>query len=483
MTNSFAPWVDLAWFPIVMALVWTLGARRAAPIAILGAYLFLPPHAQLGFLQPLMVEKRTIAGPAFLLAVLIFDRRSLLQFRPSWLDLPIVAYVFCPLVGLAWHRFDQVGGSIDQAWLLLNEWAIPYLIARVYFGDADGPRRLAGAIVVGGLIYVPICWYESAVGPGLYISGLVYGTGYHEGMVFRMGGYRPEGFLSNGIELATWMALTTVMAAWLGLSFSGYRLFGLPGWCTWIVAAVLGATTLLCRGVYGYAELAIGLVATAFTLGLRTKALLVVLLLLPPAYLVTRTTHVWSGQEMREIARRADKEGTISIRLDSEDRVVSEVVGHDLAFGFGGRAPYWEVDSWWAVELRTGGVIGLVAWLLAFLFSVMLVIFRSRRRFPARSVEVGLALLVLIIMIHSLHNTSVFAALPLIGGALVSSILAGGPTVRVASKKPTSPSGGGPKVSIPLIVTVVVLALFEILGRLPRSPRIEAPESKVEVKP
>ena len=48
-------------------------------------------------------------------------------------------------------------------------------------------------------------------------------------MVDRLGGWRPEGFLGNGLELAAWMALTTVMAAWLWLRGPGGP-FGLPSW-------------------------------------------------------------------------------------------------------------------------------------------------------------------------------------------------------------------------------------------------------------
>src|SRR5947199_128189 len=80
-----------------------------------------------------------------------------------------------------------------------------------------GPRRLSIAVVVAGLLSIPICVFEAALGPKWYLNGLVYGIAAHEQVAQRLGGWRPEGFLNHGLELATWMALATVLAFWLWL--------------------------------------------------------------------------------------------------------------------------------------------------------------------------------------------------------------------------------------------------------------------------
>jgi hypothetical protein len=475
MYNQIAPWVVLSWFPIVLVLVRVLGPRRAAAIAILGGYLFLPRFARWEILGTITIEKRHVPGLAFLAAVLLFDRRTLLKARPSWFDLPMLAFAVAPLIGCVAHRFDQPGASADQSFLILAQWAIPYAIGRLYFDDGDGPLRLAGAIAIGGLVYVPICWFETLAGPRWYVSGLFYNIQYYHDMVERLGGYRPEGFLGNGLELAAWMALTTVMAAWLWLSKSGWRPFGLPTWTSAIAALALGATTVACRGVFGYAVLAIGLIAAVVTAAFRTKVLLMVLMLVPPAYIVARATGTWDGRQMSEIARLSHREGTINVRLDAENQLAGETIARDVLFGFGGRAPYWVADSWWVTAFKGGGLVGMIAQYAAFLGPAALVIFDRRRRFPPRSVETGLALFVVVHMIDSLLNTAPIAATPLIGGTLVASYLAGGtrPSRPPGASRGRSEAAGGrrPTASVPIAfaATLVVLAVLEVVGRLPRS--------------
>lgn len=469
--SRIAPWVVLSWFPIALVLVRVLGPRRAAAIVLLGGYLFLPRFAHWDIFGTITIEKRHVPGLAFLAAVLLLDRRTFLKFRPSWLDLPMLVFTVAPLIGCVAHRFDQLGASADQAFLILAEWAIPYAIGRLYFDDGDGPLRLAGAIALGGLVYVPICWFETTAGPAWYLSGLLYEIQHYEGMVGRLGGYRPEGFLGNGLELAAWMALTTVMATWLWLSKSGWRPLSLPPWVGSIVALILGATTIACRGVFGYGTLAIGLASTFVTIALRTRVLLMALVLLPPFYILARSTGVWDGHQMIQIARLAHKANTIEFRLASENRFVNETVARDLLFGFGGRAPYWTADSWWVTAFKGGGLVGLVAQYAAFLLPAALVIFDRQRRFPARSVEMGLALFVVLHMIDSLLNTAPVAATPLIGGTLVASYLAGGSRPTGTNRGRSTAGARRPTAAVPwpLLVTLVVLAVLEVIGRLPRS--------------
>lgn len=74
-------------------------------------------------------------------------------------------------------------------------------------------------------------------------------------------------------------------------------------------------------------------------------------------------------------------------------------------------------------------------------------------------------LFVVVHMIDSLLNTVPIAATPLIGGMLVASYLAGG----TRTSGPTGARRPVASVPIALVVTLIVLAVVEIIGRLPRS--------------
>jgi hypothetical protein len=474
MPDRFPLWVVLSWLPAVLVLARVVGPRRAAMVAILGGYLFLPRGVRWEALGPISLEKRTIPGLSALLAVLVFDRGSLLRLRPSRLDLPMVALVLAPMAGAAARRFATLGVSVDQSWMNLTNWAVPYLIGRLYYEDADGPRRMAGSIAIGGLLYVPICWFETLAGPRWYLSGLLYGTISHGGMVERLGGFRPEGFLGNGIEVAAWMALTTVAATWLCLSRSGWRPFGLPPWTSAIAAAVLGGTTLGCRGVYGYSILAIGLPAACLTLALNTRLFLMALVLVPPVYILSRASGAWDGHEMKEWAQRSGRVGTLSMRLDQENDVLKHLAETGPVFGLGGPFPDWGIDGWWAGALKNEGYVGVIVLYAAFLIPAGLVIFGPRRRFPPRSVPVGLALLVVAHMIHNLHNNSMIVSTPMIGGTLIAAFLARRPGPSPGTRKGRGREVGegrsGRALPVALVATLIVLTAVEVLGRHSRTP-------------
>jgi hypothetical protein len=336
----------------------------------------------------------------------------------------MAAFVISPLLSTAGHRFLQARASADQAWQNLTIWAVPYLIGRLYFSDDDGPRRLSIAVVAAGLLTIPICAFEAVLGPKWYLNALIYGIPPHEQVAQRLGGWRPEGFLNSGLELATWMALTTVLACWLWLCRANWRPWRLPAWSP---ALALGLTTAACRGLYGYAILLIGVPAAVLTRMLGTRAILVALLLIPPAYLGLRISGKWQGRELRELARHAGKESTVAIRMDAEARRVGEVFDHDPILGFGGR--YYDAwsDAWWAMVLRQGGLVGLIAYLTAFLLvpaglAVLRLPLQGGWR-PTDPPAWGLAFFVILHAIDALHNTSVFPPATLLGGALVGASL------------------------------------------------------------
>jgi hypothetical protein len=458
------------------------GPRAAVPICLFAGFLLLPrgdfeqivPHVGS------WINKQTVSGLALLVGILVSDPRTLLRARPRALDIPMVAFVLLPLASFAANAFEEPWVALSVAWMNFAGWSLPYLAGRLYFGDGDGPRRLSRAIVVAGLLSTPIFAFEMIAGPRYYLSGLVYGISPRMHMVERLGGWRPEGFQSSGLEVAAWLALSATMAVWC-------RLRG--AWpsrrdVAWLPTTVLVLATIVSRGVYGYLNLALGLTTAAFTHLARSRILMIALAIVPPAYIGSRISGAWDGKALVEMLRFTGRADTVEYRLRAEEQYIKKVVDHNLAFGFGGRNSaifdWWArshlwPDGWWVNLLRSGGLVGLSAAFLAlFLFPAGLALTlpadRSGRASPA-SMAWGLALFVILHMVDSVQNMNFLNVTPLVGGSLVGLFAA-----RRSTRLLEAPAGGFEKAAgkaesrLPLLITAVVLAGVEVLGRLPRTP-------------
>ena len=108
-------------------------------------------------------------------------------------------------------------------------------------------------ILIGALIYVPLCLFEIKMSPQLH--KLVYGFQQHAFyQTKRFGGYRPMVFMQHGIMVALWMAAGTLMA--LGMMPDRKRIGGVP--MGWIVAGLF-VVTLLCKSVGAMFLLIVGM--------------------------------------------------------------------------------------------------------------------------------------------------------------------------------------------------------------------------------
>jgi hypothetical protein len=479
--------VLLAWPSVVAILFRAIGPRRAVLVGTLGGFLFLPGHQVkldlAGFAFP--VDRYNATGLALLLGSLIFDRRTLLRARPGWLDLPMAGYYLAPLIGLI---TGVPGSSTDILDVMIGRglgWVVPYAMGRIYFSQGDGPATVAVALVIAGLSYIPVCLYEEIAGPTRYLAGLIYGIPYKETMVERIGGWRPEGLLSNGLTLAAWMALTTVTATWLWLG--GWR----PGrWPGWAPALALLLTTLSCRGIYGYLILVIGIASALLTRWLRSRAILVALIVVPLLYMGLRGTGAWDGGLLVRAATFTGREGTVDWRLRAENQVIEQVLGHNPAVGFGNYIWNAKVltlwpDGAWLHALWMGGLVGLALWVTAIhALPAALALARPPGRPDGRQAAApswGLACWCILQMIDGLHNGTYSSPTALVAGTLIG----------FSSWKGAEAFGARPAASrldahrrplpIPLIVSVIILVAIEILGRFPRtsvpSPTAPAPEA------
>src|SRR5262249_19507316 len=148
----------------------------------------------------------------------------------------------------------------------------------------------------------------------------------------RLGGYRPMVFMQHGLALGMWMVTATLALAWLYWSRAVTRLTLLPG-TTPIVAAfplaALAATTVLCRSTGAMVLGAVGVVVLWLTPLLRTRLLMVALLLAPPVYVTARTVPLWTGQDLVAWVRDNLDESraqSLEFRLQNETVLVDKAL-------------------------------------------------------------------------------------------------------------------------------------------------------------
>ena len=469
-----------AWIPLSAGLFRVIGPTRASAFAVVGGLLLLPRGTAL--LGPFPFDKRTAVGLGLALGILLFDRASIARFRPRWVDLPMLAVCLVPLTGLISGPSGVGADVVDQICARLGSLLVPYAAGRIYFGVRDGPRRLAAAIVIGGLCYIPVCAYEEFAGPGRYLAGLIYGTAANEPMVRRLGGFRPEGFFEEGIELANFMAQAAVLSAslWAGRSWQFGRKLA------WVPSLALLLTSLSCRGVYGYITLAVGMGVLGATRLFRTRLFLLLLLAVPLGYMASRVSGAWDGRLLDGLAREAGREGTVAARLAAETDAIGRVMARDPAFGFG--VYLWHldgigiVDGLWVQLLLSGGLVGLVLYFTAvFLTPAALSLARPRSRptaAEATSPTWGLAAFVLLGMFDTLHNSTVASTTALVAGCLVGGFLGRPAAARPGTIANAATNSDRPAISGILAATVVILIVLEVVGRLPR-PDLTAESSTV----
>lgn len=429
-----------AWIPIVLSLFSLLSSRNAVITAFLTAWLFLPVHEyEIKFFPE--YNKMTATCLGIFCATLIFDAERILRFRPRWYDLPALVFVmvpFCSSLANGLGVYDGLSESFKQ----LVRWGLPYFLGRIYFNTHRDMRALLFGIFIGGLIYVPLCWYEIRFSPQLH--RLLYG--FHQAsfvQVLRFGGFRPMVFLEHGLMVGMWMASATLVAVDFWLTRAYRNLWGIP---MPVYASVLAVTTLFCKSTGAIFLLVIG-VATLAVIRLGARALPISLLAtLSIVYVVIRASGLWNAQPLIDVVEKAigpDRAQSLQTRIDNED-LLAEKARQRLLFGWGGwgRSRIYDeygkdisiTDSLWIIVLGQNGIVGLGSLFAMMLLPAFLLSYRlpgMAFHHPGVGATLGAALIICLWMIDNCFNAMVNPIyVVLVGG------LAGIPRVRAVRVQP-----------------------------------------------
>jgi len=364
--NSLGLLVLVGWIPATFVLMLAVPRRTALLMSVIGGCLFLPcgSHSFPG-LPDLTKPMVMCLAPG--IAAALLDPTGLLRFRPSVRDLPILGIVLCPLASSLTNGL----GSHDGLSLVFQSfitWGMPYLLGRVYFADDAGQRALAKAILIGGLLYVPLCLYEIRLSPQLHVILYGFGQADFSGNM-RYGGFRPLVFMQTGLMLGFWMSAASSVA----LGNWQLKMFQLPfalkvGWCT----IALVATTILCKsfGAIILMLIAFGTIVRAKTL--RARWIMLALVVGPQLFVFCRVAGLLDRQTISSAMdfMPSDRVESLDTRAKNEDLLVQKALQQPL-FGWGGwgrsRIVNEEgddvtiVDSIWVEILGRNGLFGLIS--------------------------------------------------------------------------------------------------------------------------
>jgi hypothetical protein len=412
----FGDIVMFAWIPVVLVLFTRFEPRQAAIIAFLGAWMFLPMAK---YPIPGMPDYTKMSATCFgiFFAAIIFDSARLAALKVQASDAPMVIWCLCPLFSSLANGLGLYDGAASVL-QLTAKWGFPYLIGRMYFGSLSSLREYAVGIVAGGLVYVPLCLYESRMSPQLH--HMLYGfTQSAFDQSFRYGGWRPMVFMEHGLMVGMWMASASLVALWLFCTGALKELRGCSmGW----LVPVLTFTAVMCRSTGAIALYIMGASVLLATRKLKSGIAILLLLSLPVGYLATRSTGIWSGDNLVRLISEnlsQDRAASIDFRFKNEN-ILSEKALQQPVFGWGGwgRARVYDAegndvsvtDGLWIIVFGQYGLVGLAA----FSSAVLLPVLRLLRLYPARqwsSPAVGpaavLAVLLVIYMIDNLLNAMI----------------------------------------------------------------------------
>jgi hypothetical protein len=436
--------VMIGWIPVVIGLFSVLKPRHAVITSFLFAWLFLP---NVEYNIHLLHNKMEITCWGIFIATAIFDMNNLAKIKLRALDIPIIIWCLCPIASSLSNGY----GIYDAMAIFLRQtatWGFPYFIGRVYFNSLEGLKELAIGIFIGGMIYVPFCLFEIRMSPKLHY--MLYG--FYQDDAFdqtrRWGGWRPMVFMTHGLMLGMWMMSASLVGIWLwamGIlkEIKGYSI-------KWMVP-VLVMTSILCKSTAAIAYLFTGTAALILSKKMQNPLFLILLVAIPLFYLPTRSTGVWTGEELVSFISEnisQERAASLKFRMDNENILVEKAIMKPL-FGWAtwGKARVYNdegkdisvTDGLWIITYGNHGLVGLISMTLAILMPVFLLL----RSYPASSwgspevaPAVALSVLLALYMVDNLLNAMVNPIFIIVAGGV-----AGLPALSAALK--SYPTGQG----------------------------------------
>ena len=451
--NALVPLTMFGWLPLVSWLFSKIQPRQAAAIAFAMAWMFLPV-ASIPLKGLPDITKVTVTCVGIFIAAWVYDRERLLNIRIMWVDIPMLLWCTCPFFSSVFNGLGAYDG-VSEAMYQSFTWGLPYIVARVYFADVQGLDTLGMVVVLGGLLYIPLCLEEMAMSPQLH--RLTYGFHQHSFLqTMRGNSFRPMVFMEHGLMVAMWMVSASMLGLWLAYAkvlpgkFSvlpyGRLILKIPFWI--LMAGLLG-TLVLMKSTGAFVLFVVGLSTLYFSIKCKTTILIWLLLCIPPSYMVARSTGIWNGENLSSaVAEKFSEERgqSLQFRFDNEKILVERALDGTF-FGWGGwnRSRVFDedgrdisiTDGLWIITLGTKGIYGLILLTVVILLPVLLLLHRSvpeqwnTKEWGSISV---MSILLLLYMIDNLLNGMVNPIFMLFNGGICGLLAQGIPEQFIETK-------------------------------------------------
>lgn len=307
--------IGFMFVPLFLASMMPL--RRAVAASLVGGYLFLPVF-RVGLSGPVELSKLTVVPLGVLVALAVYQPLWFSKPKLNWIDLPMVVWCLSPIPAvLAMDQgiYEMVAFTLHR----LITWGIPYWIGRALFSEPKHARTIVTAVFIGGLVYVPLCLFESRFSPQLhkYVYGQSQLQDYTQAM--RMGGWRPSVFLQHGLAVGLWMVASSLCGIML---FHAKLIKHLPYamGSAWAIGFILFGTVLT-RSLGALVML--GMVGGSVYLMRKYRLVipLVMITLLPSIYITLRVADIWHGEEIVQLIRNnvsSARAASLDTRLTAE---------------------------------------------------------------------------------------------------------------------------------------------------------------------
>lgn len=440
-----------SWFGVAVIIFSEFRGSRGIFICMILGWLTLP-CAELNVPVLPNISKASVTALGTIFAVMILEPRLILRLRPHWIDIPIFIYCICGIPTALSNGLgvrEGVSCVIEACFL----WGAPYLLGRAACRSLADLRFAALSIAVGAIAYVLPCFIEMRLSPHLHVW--LYGFRPLSWNAEKLGGYRPSVFMYDGLELGFWMAVGALSAYWLWRTKAIKKIWVLP-MSFWVV--VLMVTSVLCRST-GATLLTIGgIVVLEMTRRLRSSW---------PFVLLTMSIFIYMGLRINdvpfdfasELAAKfsAERAQSLQFRLDNEDILIDKAMQRPLlGWGRFGRNRVYNdegrdisiTDGLWVLLLGVFGVVGLGAFLGAFLIPSVALIVRLRKlRIPSALAGAPqvIAMIMILYMLDSLLNGMENVVYPLCAGALSSLMTVSSARIRREVSASQAPAIGKPQ--------------------------------------
>lgn len=414
--SPLVPITMFGWIPVVIGLFSQFKPRHAVIISFITAWLFLP-IAEYPLPGMPNYTKMSATCWGIFIAALLFDNRTILSFKPSWWDLPIMAWCLCPLCSSLSNGLGIYDG-VATVFRYTVTWGFPYLIGRIYFSHLKGMKEFAMGILIGGVVYIPLCLFESRMSPQLHY----WCYGFYQNsfaQTYRWGGWRPMVFMEHGLMVGVWMISATLIGWWLWKTGAVRKIHKISA--PWIVIPLF-VTTMMVRSTGAILLLCLGAGILWVTFKIKRNILIIVLILMPLGYMATRSTGLWTGYALQAyIASHLNEDRAYSLwfRMENENILAEKALARPV-FGWGGwgRARVYNeegedvsvTDGLWIIVLGQNGLFGLTALSAALLLPIVnLLRHYSAKQWANAAVApcAVLAVLLGLYMIDSLLNAMV----------------------------------------------------------------------------